>query len=304
MQTDLNGLAVFVALAEARGFRAAGRELGVSGSAVSQALNRLEERLGITLVERTTRSVRLTDAGVRLYETVRPALEEVKAAEEAVKELGEEPRGTLRLNVSRAAESFLSGPVLAEFLGRYPEVQLDLVVTEHTGEIVASGYDAAIGLGEVIEQDMVAMPVSEELRLLVVGSPAYFGNHDAPEHPRDLAGHVCINWRPGPGSAPYRWEFTEDGRDFSVSVDSRIVTTDPTLNLRLCLAGAGLNMSWESWVRPYIETGELVSVLEEYSPPFPGFYLYFPHRRQRSAALRALIDHVRRAREKRGARAR
>jgi DNA-binding transcriptional LysR family regulator len=294
---DLNSLSFFVAVAEARGFRAAGRELGVSGSAVSQAIRRLEERLGITLVERTTRSVRLTDAGRRLYETVWPALEEVRAAEQAVQALGEEPRGTLRLNISRAAESFLSGPVLAGFVSRYPEIRLDLVVSEHTGEIVASGYDAAIGLGEVIEQDMVAMPVSGELRLMVVGAPAYFEDHAVPDHPRDLAEHVCINWRPGPDSPPYRWEFTEDGRDFSVAVDSRIITTDPTLNLRLCLAGVGVNMSWESWVRPHMEQGDLIPVLEAYTPPFPGFYLYFPRRRQRSAALQALIDHARQAHE-------
>jgi DNA-binding transcriptional LysR family regulator len=294
---DLNSLSFFVAVAEARGFRAAGRELGVSGSAVSQAIRRLEERLGITLVERTTRSVRLTDAGRRLYETVWPALEEVRAAEQAVQALGEEPRGTLRLNISRAAESFLSGPVLAGFVSRYPEIRLDLVVSEHTGEIVASGYDAAIGLGEVIEQDMVAMPVSGELRLMVVGAPAYFEDHAVPDHPRDLAEHVCINWRPGPDSPPYRWEFTEDGRDFSVAVDSRIITTDPTLNLRLCLAGVGVNMSWESWVRPHMEQGDLIPVLEAYTPPFSGLYLYFPRRRQRSAALQALIDHARQARE-------
>jgi DNA-binding transcriptional LysR family regulator len=294
---DLNSLSFFVAVAEARGFRAAGRELGVSGSAVSQAIRRLEERLGITLVERTTRSVRLTDAGRRLYETVWPALEEVRAAEQAVQALGEEPRGTLRLNISRAAESFLSGPVLAGFVSRYPEIRLDLVVSEHTGEIVASGYDAAIGLGEVIEQDMVAMPVSGELRLMVVGAPAYFEDHGVPDHPRDLAEHVCINWRPGPDSPPYRWEFTEDGRDFSVAVDSRIITTDPTLNLRLCLAGVGVNMSWESWVRPHMEQGDLIPVLEAYTPPFSGLYLYFPRRRQRSAALQALIDHARQARE-------
>ncbi len=294
--TDLNTLPVFVAVAESGGFRAAGRELGVSGSAVSQAISRLEERLGITLVERTTRSVRLTAAGERLYESVRPALAEVRAAEEAVQALGEEPRGTLRLNVSHAAESFLQGPVLADFLARYPDIRLDLVVTEHTGETVAAGFDAAIGLGEVIERDMYALPVSGEVRLIVAGAPKYFEEHPVPVHPRDLAEHVCINWRPGPDSHPYHWEFTEDGRDFAVSVESRIVTTDPMLNLRLCLAGVGLNMSWESWVRPRVDEGELVAVLEEYCPPFPGFYLYLPRRRQRSAALQALIDFVRAAR--------
>jgi DNA-binding transcriptional LysR family regulator len=144
---------------------------------------------------------------------------------------------------------------------------------------------------------MYATPLSRELRLLVVGAPAYFDDHPVPDHPRDLAGHVCINWRPGPETHPYRWEFTEDGRDFSVSVESRIITTDPALNLRLCLAGVGLNMSWESWAHPHIGKGELVPVLEEYSPPFPGFHLYFPRRRQRSAALQALIDFVRESRE-------
>lgn len=293
MTTGFNGLLVFVAVAETRGFSAAGRRLGVSGSAVSQTISRLEERLGVTLVERTTRTVRLTDAGERLYAVVAPALEEVRAAEEEVKELGEEPRGTLRLNVSRAAEGFLNGPMLAGFLGTYPEVALDLIVSEHTGEIVGAGYDAGVGLGEVIEQDMVAMPVSEEMRLVVVGAPAYFERHPAPKHPRDLARHTCINWRPGPDAPAYRWEFTEDGRDFSVNVDARVVTNDPALNIRLALAGVGLTMTWEEWARQHIDRSELVSVLDRYCLPFPGFHLYFPRRRHRPAALRALIDYVR-----------
>jgi DNA-binding transcriptional LysR family regulator len=293
VSSDLSGLTVFVAVAEAKGFRAAGRRLGVSGSAVSQTIGRLEERLGVALVERTTRSVRLTDAGERLYSAVRPALEEVRAAEEEVKELGGEPRGTLRLNVSSAAESFLSGPVLAGFLRAYPRIQLDLVVSEHTGEIVAAGYDAAIGLREVIERDMIAIRFSEDMRLVVVGAPAYFERRPVPDHPRDLTEHVCINWRAGPEAPPYRWEFTENDRDFSVAVEARVVTTDPRLNLRLAVAGVGLNMAWETWAREHIETGELVAVLEEYCPPFAGFYLYFPRRRHRPAALRALIDYTR-----------
>ncbi len=297
MPADLNTLTYFVAVAEAQGFRAASRELDVSGSAVSQAISRLEERLGITLFERTTRSVRLTHAGQRLYEAVQPALEEVQVAEEAVKEMGEVPGGTLRLNVSRAAEGFLSGPTLADFVQRYPDIHLDLVVTEHTGEVVEAGYDAAIGLGEVIARDMYATPLSGELRLIVVGAPSYFEDHSVPKHPQELPDHACINWRPGPDSHPYHWEFTDGERDFAVSVKARIITTDPQLNLRLCLAGVGLNMTWESWARPLIEEGALVSVLEEYSPPFPGFHLYFPRRRQRSAALQALIDFVREAHE-------
>jgi len=293
MSPDLNAFSVFVAVAEAKGFRAAGRRLGVSGSAVSQSINRLEERLGAALLERTTRSVRLTEAGERLYSAVRPALEEVRAAEAEVQQLGEEPRGTVRLNVSSGAEGFLSGPFLAGFLETYPEIELDLVLSEHTGEIVAAGYDAAIGIREVIERDMIAIRFSEDMRLLVVGAPAYFERHPPPEHPRDITEHVCINWRPGPDAPPYRWEFTENGRDFSVAVEARVLTTDPRLNLRLAVAGVGLNMAWESWAREHIENGELVAVLETYCPPFPGFYLYFPRRRHRPAALRALIDYTR-----------
>src|SRR5262245_9079673 len=167
MIDDLDGMAVFVAVAEAKGFRAAGERLGVSGSAVSQALRRLEERLGIALVQRTTRSVRLTPAGDRLYAAARPALDDLRAAVAAVSELGSEPRGALRLNVSSAAESFLSGPLLAGFLEAHRHIALDLFVSDEPLDIVAEGYDAAIRLGEVIDKDMIAVPVSGDLRLVV-----------------------------------------------------------------------------------------------------------------------------------------
>lgn len=289
---DLAGLSVFVAVAEEKGFRAAGRRLGVSGSAISQTINQLEERLGVAVFERTTRTVRLTEAGERLYAGARPALEELRVVEEDVKELGDEPSGRLRLNVSSAAESILRGPLLADFLTAYPRIRLELVVTEHTGEIVEAGYDAAVGLGEVIEQDMIALPVSGEQRLIVVGAPGYFERHPPPAHPHDLVRHVCINWKPAGGS-PYRWEFTENGKDFSVGVDAHVVTSDADLNVRLAIAGVGLTIIYDRRVRPLIDAGELVAVLKEYCEPFPGFYLYFPRRRHRSAALQALIDHVR-----------
>lgn len=296
MNDELDGIALFVAVAEERGFRAAGKRLGVTGSAVSQGWRRLEERLGVTLAYRTTRNVRLTEAGERLYRAVRPALDEVHAAVAEVSELAQEPRGTLRLHVSSSADRFLGGPVLAGFLAAYPHVRLELTVTEHPGEIVAAGYDAGIGLGEVIEQDMVATPVSGEMRMVVIGAPAYLAHHPQPEHPRDLAGHVCINWRPGPDTPAYRWEFTEDGRDFSVAVDARVLTNDPVANLRLALAGVGLTMMFESRVREHLERGELVSVLAAFCPPFPGFYLYYPRRRHAPPALRALIDYLRASR--------
>ncbi len=294
MPNDLDGIAVFVAVAEKEGFRAAGEKLGVSGSAVSHALRRLEERLGVTLVYRTTRSVRLTEAGQRFYRAVRPALAEVQSALAEARELGDEPRGTLRLNISSAADDILAGPLLAGVLAAHPEVKLDLIVSEHPGEIVAAGYDAGVSLGEVIEQDMFAVRVSGDMRLVVVGAPSYFAHHPAPEHPRDLVRHTCINWRAGPDAPPYRWEFTEDGRDFAVAVSARVLTNDPVLNIRLALQGVGLNMAWESWVRSYVERGELIVVLEAYCPPFQGLYLYYPERRHVPPALRAFIEYLQR----------
>ena|SRR5438067_10361714 len=295
MAEDLNAMAVFAAVAEARGFRAAGERLGVSASAVSQTLRKLEAQLGVVLLQRTTRSVRLTEAGERLYASVRPALEEVRAAVAAVGELSDEPRGTLRLYVADASESFLSGSLLAGFIAAHPHVDLDVVVSNAPIDIVAARYDAGIQLGEVIDRDMIAVPVSGDLRLVVVGSPAYLARRGRPRRPRDLSEHDIVNWHPTPEAPPYRWEFTENGRDFAVSVRARVLTTDPALILGLARAGAGLAMLFEGQARDDVARGDLVPVLEEYSAPFPGFYLYYPQRRQASAALRALIEHLRAA---------
>jgi DNA-binding transcriptional LysR family regulator len=291
--TELGELPVFVAVVEERGFRAAGRRLGVSGSAVSQTIGHLEERLGIALFERTTRTVRPTEAGERLYAGVRPALEELGIAVAGARELGVEPSGTLRLNVSSGAESVLQGSLLTRFLARHPRVRLEVVVTEHTGDIVAAGYDAAVGLGEVIARGMIALPVSDDLRMIVVGAPEYLERRGTPRHPRELVGHDIINWTPGAGATPYRWEFTEDGKDFEVEMDARVLSTDPDLILRLALAGLGLAILYDQSVQEHVAAGRLVAVLQEFCPPFPGFHLYFPRRRNRSAALRALVDFVR-----------
>lgn len=309
MADDLDGMAVFVAVAESKGFRAAGERLGVSGSAVSQSLRRLEERLGVTLARRTTRSVHLTEAGERLYAAARPALDELRAAVTAVGELGSAPRGTLRLHVAGAAESFLSGALLAGFITAHPHIRLDLLVSNEPVDVVAEGYDAGIRLGEVIDRDMIAVPVSGDLRLIVVGAPSYFARRKKPKHPRELVEHECINWHPTASAPPYRWEFTEKGRDFSVDVRARVLTNDPALNVRLARAGAGLTLGDEGRIREGVASDELVPVLEEFSTPFPGFYLYYPQRRHASPALRALVEFlltergsVRRARRRPAAR--
>ena len=194
--------------------------------------------------------------------------------------------------VATAAESFLAGPVLDGFLATHPQVRLDLAVSNEVVDIVARGYDAGVQLGEVIDQDMSAVAVSEDLRLAVVGSPGYFARHPAPRHPRDLAQHVCINWRATPESQPYRWEFTEGGRDFSLAVNARVTSTEPGLNLRLARAGLGLAIAFTSEVGGQVEHGELVSVLEEFCSPFAGCYLYYPARRRAAPALRALLDYL------------
>ena len=204
MADELDGMATFVAVAEAKGFRAAGEKLGVTHSAVSQAARRLEERLGVALVRRTTRSIHLTEAGERLYSAVRPALEEVRAAVAGVGELGDEPRGTLRLHCSSTALAIVGEASLGEFLRKHPYVQLDLVINEAPVDIVADGYDAGIQLGEVIDRDMIAVPVSGDLRLAVVGAPSYFARRGTPSHPRELTEHDCLNWHSTPSSPPYR----------------------------------------------------------------------------------------------------
>lgn len=296
MTDELDGIATFIAVAEAKGFRAAGERLGLSHSAVSQSLRRLEERLGVALVQRTTRSVRLTEAGERLYAAVRPALEEVRAAVAGVGELADVPRGTLRLHTSTVAQTAFGGALLTGFLRTHPEVRLDVVVSDAAVDIVAEGYDAAIQLGEVIDRDMIAVPVTGQLRMAVVASPAYLKRHGVPAHPRDLAHHECLNWHASPGSAPYRWEFTENGRGFAVGVPARVLSTDAALNRRLAIAGLGVTMAFESHVREALDRGQLVSILEKFCTPFPGYYLYYPQRRQASRVLRALIDHIRRLR--------
>jgi len=293
MPPDLNALAVFALVAEERSFRAAADRLGITRSAVSQTIRRLEETVGIALVQRTTRSVSLTEAGDCLYANVSPAIADVRAAVELTRELRERPRGQLRLAVSSIAERFLSGPSLAAFAEANPDVQIDIVVTDDEFDIVAAGFDAGVRLGEVIERDMIAVPVSGDQRQLAVCAPAYLERFGAPSHPRELAGHRCIGWRPAPGVAPYRWEFADRGREFSVLVAPEITTNDMALMVKLAVAGAGITFGMEDSFRPWIGRRELVPVLEDYCPRFAGFHLYYPSRRNTAPKLRALIDHLR-----------
>ncbi|MEP7456402.1 LysR substrate-binding domain-containing protein [Phyllobacterium sp. SB3] len=293
MMDDLEGISVFLAVADAKNFRIASERLGVTRSAVSQALQRLEDRIGVALVQRTTRSVRLTEAGEQFYDAVQPSVSQVRQAVEVLREVQSRPRGLLRIAVSSIAESFLSGTLLAGFMERYPEISLDITVTDDEFDIVDAGFDAAVRLGEVIEQDMIAVPVSPEQQQHAFASPAYLTKKGSPGHPRELPEHVCIGWRPRPDSAPYRWEFTENGRDFDVAVNPGVTTNDMGLMIRMACAGAGITFGMVDTFQPWVSRGELIPLLESYGPPFSGFYLYYPKRHRQPVKLRALVDYIR-----------
>lgn len=293
MKIDMNLLPLFLAVAEEDNFRAAADRLGVTRSAVSQGVRRLEDAFGTTLVTRTTRSVRLTGAGERLREALSQPLSDIGAALDRV--AGEdEPRGLLRIAVTSIAEQFLSGPLIASFAQTHPKVTIDITVTDEEFDIVAAGFDAGVRLGEVIEQDMIAVPLTGDQRELAVAAPAYLAVHGTPAHPRELVHHRCIGWRRAPNVAPYRWEFEENGVPFDVAVEPQITTNDLRFMLRSALCGAGITFATEDTFRPFVETGELVPLLQDFLPPFPGFFLYFPQRRNMAPKMRALIEHIRR----------
>ncbi|MEO1315135.1 MAG: LysR substrate-binding domain-containing protein [Pseudomonadota bacterium] len=275
MKIDLNLLPLFLAVAEEHNFRAAADRLGVTRSAVSQGMQRLEDAFGVTLATRTTRAVRLTEAGERLLEVLTRPLSDIQAAFEQV--AGDQaPRGHLRIAVTSIAERFLSGPVIASFAEAHPHVTIDITVTDDEFDIVAAGFDAGVRLGDVIEQDMIAVPVTGDQRETAVASPDYLARYGTPSHPRDLIQHRCVGWRTAPDVAPYRWEFEENGVPFDVAVEPQITTNDLRFMLRSALVGAGITFATEETFRPYIETGELVPLLQDYLPLFPGFFLYFP----------------------------
>jgi DNA-binding transcriptional LysR family regulator len=287
---DLNLLPLLLAVAEERNFRAAADRLSVTRSAVSQGIRRLEDAFGLQLVMRTTRAVRLTEAGERLVDSLRAPL---GAVQDALEVNTDAPSGRLRLAVTSIAEDFLSGPLLARFAEAHPKVTVDVTVTDDELDIVEHGYDAGVRLGEVIEQDMIAVPVSGPQTEVAAASPGYIAQHGTPKHPKDLLEHRCIGWRPGPNTAPWRWEFEQDGKPFDVMVDPQVTTNDLRLMLRVATAGGGITFATRDCMRDHFDSGALVPLLEDYLPPFAGFYLYFPQRKHMAPKLRALVDHVR-----------
>lgn len=290
---DLSGLSLFVTVAEKRSFTAAARALRVTPSAVSQAITALERRLGVRLLQRTTRSVGLTEAGARFLARLRPALDDVRASFDALEALRDRPAGTLRLSVSRVASKRFLEPRLAAFLAAYPDIRVEVSVNDAFTNIVEAGFDAGIRLGESLERDMVAVRISKDERVAIVGSPAYFAKRGKPKHPRDLHLHDCINYRRISSAEVYRWELTDHGKDIDVAVDGRVVCDDADLMLRAALDGLGLASMLESMVEQELADKRLVRVLAEYCPPFPGHHLYYPSRAHVAPKLRAFVEFFR-----------
>lgn len=297
MRSDLASLEAFLAVAEHRSFRAAGHVLGVTPSAISQTVRKLEERLGTQLFARTTRSVALTEAGDHLRAGLRPAFAQIHATVASLDEMNGRATGLLRLNVSSIAEAIFSEGVLAEFLARNSGIRLDLAVDDTGTDIVQEGFDAGIQLGEVIAQDMVAVNITPEERQIVVASPRYLAKHGVPKRPRDLHRHACIGWRVYSRPAPYRWELTENGREIELAIEARVDTNEMSVMVRLALDGVGIALGLERTWAPHLASGKLVTVLDAYCPPFPGFFLYYPRRTRVPAKLRALIDFLQERRE-------
>jgi DNA-binding transcriptional LysR family regulator len=290
-QDNLDTLAAFVAVAEERSFTKAAVRLGVSTSALSHAMRGLEERLGVRLLARTTRSVAPTEAGDQLLAQVGPALGDIRTALHGIGRLQERPAGRLRVVMPRLAASMVLLPKLARFAREFPDVILDVTTESRPVDIVAGRFDAGIELGEFIQRDMIAVRVSPDQRAAIVASPAYFKAHPRPRKPQDLLQHRCIGCRHG--DALYRWEFEKGGREVTVGVGDPIVLDDVDLMVRAALDGVGIAYTFEEQVKPLLAKRRLVRVLEDWCPPFAGYFIYYPSRRHQPPGLSALIDALR-----------
>jgi DNA-binding transcriptional LysR family regulator len=286
---DLYDLAAFAVVAEQGSFTRAAAELAMSQSALSHAIKSLEERLGVRLLSRTTRSVSVTEAGETLLRSLRPALDDITSSVDALGALRGTATGTLRLTATKHAVTTALMPILPTFLAANPDLRLDVVVDDNLIDIVADRLDAGIRFGDIVEKDMIAVRISADIEMAVVGAPSYLEDHPKPKSPRDLANHRCLSYRHLRTGGTYAWEFQENGQLFQVRVDGPLVFSNGDLLRLSALAGHGLAFVYESEVRADIEAGRLVRILEKWSPSFPGYYLYHPSRRQTPPALTALI---------------
>ena len=295
-QGALDGVEAFLSVAQHKSFRRAAAELGVTPSAISQAVRALEERVGAALFTRTTRSVGMTEAGERFLARAKPAFEELVAAGEVARELGQRPSGLLRLAVPRAVVPILLEQLIASFCEAYPDIELEIAASAQLVDLAAEGFDAGIRLGQFIAADMVAVRLSPPFRFIVVASPTYLARHGRPERPEDLRHHACLRLRRS-GGALALWQFEDNARTLEVAVAGPLIAHDFPTILGAALEGVGLAQVPEPIASEAIAAGKLVHVLEPYAPMTPGMFLYHPGKRQMMPKLRAFIDHVKKRSE-------
>jgi DNA-binding transcriptional LysR family regulator len=293
---DLGNLSAFVAVADQRSFRAAASQLGVTPSALSHSMRQLEERLGVRLLHRTTRSVSATDAGLRLLDRLRPAMGQISDALEDLNQERQRPLGRLRIYALHLAGAAVVAPIWARFLSTYPEVHLEIALGEAPIDIVAKGFDAGIGLRDRVPTDMIAVRVTGPMKIAVVGAPAYFARRRRPRRPEDLSRHSCVQYRRATDGNVFVWPFERNRKAQRISVDGPVMVDDPELAVRAAVDGLGVAYTIEALAEPFLRSGQLVRILEDWSPSIEGLFLYYPGRRQVPATLRALIDMIRTAR--------
>ncbi|MDB5655664.1 MAG: transcriptional regulator, LysR family [Tardiphaga sp.] len=291
-QPSFSQLSAFLGVARLASFQRAGKEIGLSTSAVSYAIRGLEEGLGVSLFHRTTRSVALTEAGQRLFERLQPALRDVTDAFDEMNNFRNTPSGTLRINTSRPAASILIAPLMKRFLAAYPAINLDVVDEDGFTDIVAGGFDAGVRLSESIPEDMVAVRLGPPQRFVVIGAPDYFQRFPTPVHPSELELHQCVRFRFSSGRI-FRWEFEKEGEVIELDVQGQATLGDQRLVCEAVLNGVGLGYVFEGLVHSEIEDGRVIRVLDDWCTPFPGFMLYYPRQRRMPSALRAFIDMAR-----------
>lgn len=290
---DFSDLAVFIAVAEEGSFTRAAAKLGLSQSALSYAVRMLEERLKVRLLSRTTRSLSLTDAGEKLLNGLRPAFDHIDSELAALTALHDKPAGSIRITTFRHAAKTVLWPVLSSLLPDYPDISVEISLEEGLTDIVVGRFDAGIRLGEQVQKDMVAVKVSPDLRMAVVGSPSYFAKHKAPETPRDLGDHRCASYRQTTGGGLFAWEFERDGVELEVRVNGPLILNDGEMLEAAALDGLALAYTFESQVAHHIAEGRLVRVLEDWCQPFSGYHLYYPSRRQHTPAFALLLEALR-----------
>jgi DNA-binding transcriptional LysR family regulator len=290
---DLDDLLAFLAVGQERSFTRAAAKLGVSQSALSHTIRALEQRLGVRLLTRTTRSVSPTEAGERLLQTIEPRLEEIKAGLEALSELREKPAGTIRITATDYAADTILWPKLAQFLRQYPDIKVEIIIDYGLTDIVAQRFDAGVRGGEQVAKDMIAVRIGPDLRTAIVGSPSYFETRSEPKRPQDLIGHSCINLRLPTYGGLYAWEFEKEGRALKVHVEGQLVFNGTFQMLNAALAGFGLAYVPEDVAYPHLAKGRLRRVLEDWCPPYSGYHLYYPSRRQPTPAFNLLVDVLR-----------